>query len=98
MAAATAEEIGADPRDELALYVVHGLLHLCGYDDLTESGAAAMRCRERELLAACGRPNPFDLVTDPRSRRGKRDEAASEAPVPSPRSQSSEPPPWTRSA
>ncbi len=59
MAAVTAAEIGVDPRDELALYVVHGLLHLCGYDDLSEAGAAAMRRREDELLMACGRSNPF---------------------------------------
>ncbi len=62
MAAETAAEIGVDPRDELALYVVHGLLHLCGYDDLSEADAAEMRRREGELLAACGRPNPFALV------------------------------------
>ena len=31
-------EIGVDPWDELALYVVHGLLHLCGYDDLSDRG------------------------------------------------------------
>jgi probable rRNA maturation factor len=62
MAAETAAGIGIDPRDELALYVVHGLLHLCGYDDLTEADAAEMRRREGELLAACGRPNPFALV------------------------------------
>ena len=66
MAAATAAEIGVDPRDELALYVVHGLLHLCGYDDLSEAGAAAMRRREDELLKACGRSNPFDRA----GRRG----------------------------
>ncbi len=66
MAADTAAEIGVDPRDELALYVVHGLLHLCGYDDLSEHGAAAMRRREDELLKSCGRPNPFDRA----GRRG----------------------------
>jgi probable rRNA maturation factor len=60
-AAATAAEIGAEPRDELALYVVHGLLHLCGYDDTSEPEAAAMRRREDDLLKACGRPNPFHL-------------------------------------
>jgi probable rRNA maturation factor len=60
-ATATAAEIGAEPRDELALYVVHGLLHLCGYDDTSEPEAAAMRRREDELLKSCCRPNPFDL-------------------------------------
>jgi probable rRNA maturation factor len=66
MAALTAAELGVDPRDELALYIVHGLLHLCGYDDLSEAGAAAMRRREDELLMACGRSNPFH-------RAGRRD-------------------------
>lgn len=40
--------------DELSLYVVHGLLHLCGYDDLTEEELLIMRQREREVLAAHG--------------------------------------------
>lgn len=60
MAAATAGDLGVEPTDELALYVVHGLLHLCGYDDLTDLGAAAMRRREDELLRAVGRSSPFD--------------------------------------
>ncbi|HUQ72535.1 MAG TPA: rRNA maturation RNase YbeY [Planctomycetaceae bacterium] len=39
---------------ELLLYCVHGLLHLCGYDDLTDDERPLMRRRERELLAAFG--------------------------------------------
>lgn len=39
------------PQRELMLYVVHGLLHLAGYDDTTARGAAAMHAREDELLA-----------------------------------------------
>ncbi len=42
---------GWSPQDELLLYVVHGLLHLCGYDDLTDEARPAMRVREREVLA-----------------------------------------------
>lgn len=38
-------------NNELLLYVVHGLLHLCGYDDLTDEARPRMRRRERELLA-----------------------------------------------
>jgi probable rRNA maturation factor len=68
MAVATAAEIGAIPRDELALYVVHGLLHLCGYDDVSEAEATEMRRREDELLAACGRTNPFELIRNARGR------------------------------
>ncbi|WP_373652620.1 rRNA maturation RNase YbeY [Schlesneria sp. DSM 10557] len=36
---------------ELLLYVVHGLLHLCGYDDLTDESRPVMRAREREILS-----------------------------------------------
>lgn len=57
MAASVAAEMGNDPLDELALYVIHGLLHLCGHDDLTEAGAAAMRRRQDELLRAFVRPD-----------------------------------------
>ena len=38
-------------EDELLLYVVHGLLHLCGYDDLTDGARPVMRRRERQVLA-----------------------------------------------
>jgi probable rRNA maturation factor len=41
---------GGDPIEELALYLVHGLLHLLGYDDVTEPARTRMRSRERELL------------------------------------------------
>jgi probable rRNA maturation factor len=51
MACTSAREIGADPHNELALYVVHGLLHLCGFDDHEENDAQRMRQRESELLA-----------------------------------------------
>jgi len=36
--------------DEVALLVVHGVLHLLGYSDETEDGAAEMRNRERAAL------------------------------------------------
>ncbi|MBS0202534.1 MAG: rRNA maturation RNase YbeY [Planctomycetes bacterium] len=46
-----AESHGWTADDELLLYVVHGLLHLCGYDDLTDEARPAMRVRERQMLA-----------------------------------------------
>jgi probable rRNA maturation factor len=42
---------------ELALYVIHGLLHLCGYDDRATEGARAMRERERHYLGVLGLPD-----------------------------------------
>ena len=62
MAAATAREAGADPSAELALYVVHGLLHLCGLDDRTAEDAgrdAAARGRDPRRR---GLINTFPLV------------------------------------
>ncbi len=42
------------PEQELALYIVHGLLHLCGYDDLSDSERRHMRLRESEILSRWG--------------------------------------------
>lgn len=39
------------PQEECGLYVVHGLLHLCGYDDLTPREKRIMRQREQAVLA-----------------------------------------------
>ncbi|MHC5033504.1 MAG: rRNA maturation RNase YbeY [Planctomycetota bacterium] len=40
--------------DELLLYVVHGLLHLLGYDDGEAEDARRMSERERAILKASG--------------------------------------------
>jgi probable rRNA maturation factor len=57
VAAAQAAARGHDVQAELALYVIHGLLHLCGHDDHDEAGAAAMRARERHYLTQLGLPD-----------------------------------------
>lgn len=57
VAKAQAEERGHDVQAELALYVIHGLLHLCDYDDHSEKNAAEMRERERHYLQAAGWPD-----------------------------------------
>ncbi|MEP0847258.1 MAG: rRNA maturation RNase YbeY [Phycisphaerae bacterium] len=41
-------------RAELALYVVHGVLHLAGYDDHDPAGFRRMHAREDALLAELG--------------------------------------------
>jgi len=43
---------GTGPQRELMLYVVHGLLHLLGYDDARPPGARRMAERQEELLEA----------------------------------------------
>jgi probable rRNA maturation factor len=52
-----AENRGHDVGAELALYVIHGLLHLCGYDDHTEADAHRMRERERHYLVTLRLPD-----------------------------------------
>ena len=49
-----AAERGRAPLDELLLYVVHGALHLLGYDDHEPDDRAAMHAKEAAVLAACG--------------------------------------------
>ena len=47
---ARARRIG--PQRELMLYIVHGLLHVMGYDDTNPQAAEKMYARQEELLEA----------------------------------------------
>ena len=49
-----ASEHDTTPEDEMRLMVAHGLLHLLGYDHVTDAEAEQMEGRERELLAKIG--------------------------------------------
>ncbi len=49
-----AEETGHNPWTELLLYVVHGILHLLGYEDSTPELRQRMNERAVELLHARG--------------------------------------------
>lgn len=53
-AAASASEIGWSTENELTLYIVHGLLHICGYDDLSDDEKRIMRLREKDVLQGLG--------------------------------------------
>jgi probable rRNA maturation factor len=60
-----AQEVAAqrkvEPSAELALYLVHGVLHLCGFDDCDREHRRAMRAAEREALRNAGHiPPDFD--------------------------------------
>lgn len=47
----------SDPYRELTLYVVHGLLHLIGYDDMERETRVAMRAAERRHMQRLRRRN-----------------------------------------
>ena len=48
-----AREQGHSPERELALLIIHGILHLLGYDHEEPGEEAKMRSREKELLGKC---------------------------------------------
>lgn len=56
--------------------IVHGALHLLGYDHMTKTKARRMETCERRILAALGIPDPYgqEKVTAPthRNRRASR--------------------------
>jgi len=52
VAEAQAAEFGHTVEEELNLLLVHGVLHLLGYEHDTEAHAAVMEEREREILSA----------------------------------------------
>jgi len=49
-----AEEFGWTAEEEFLLYVVHGMLHLIGYEDTTSEQQAVMQEKERTYLATLG--------------------------------------------
>jgi probable rRNA maturation factor len=57
VALAEATRQGHDVQAELTLYVIHGLLHLCGYDDHSDRDAARIRERERHYLRLLAMPD-----------------------------------------
>jgi probable rRNA maturation factor len=56
-----ARRVGVSVALELDLLVVHGLLHLAGWDDHEPQEARLMHEREREILAEAGRRAPSRL-------------------------------------
>jgi probable rRNA maturation factor len=47
---------GVHPARELCLYVVHGALHLCGFDDRSAGARRRMRRAEARIMKALGFP------------------------------------------
>lgn len=48
---------GGDAYQEVTLYVVHGLLHLLGYDDIDPKERRAMRAAEKKYLCRVAEKN-----------------------------------------
>lgn len=57
VAAERAREFGHDTTTELALYAIHGLLHLSGHDDITPSKEKLMAAAQEKILAEVLRAN-----------------------------------------
>lgn len=53
-ASANAKTYGTGVSQELALYLVHGILHLLGYDDHRKKDIVRMRREEKKLMAFIG--------------------------------------------
>lgn len=45
------KEFGTTFEEEITLLMVHGLLHLCGYDHIEDDEAEVMEAREAQLIA-----------------------------------------------
>ena len=62
---AEAEAIGKPLRAHVTHLVVHGTLHLLGYDHVTEADAVLMERLETEVLGKLGLPDPYKEVWGP---------------------------------
>ncbi|PLS76161.1 MAG: rRNA maturation RNase YbeY [Actinobacteria bacterium] len=64
VAARNAPDHAGTYEDELALLVVHGILHLMGRDHVVAAEAEAMERREQELLGELHRKQPVGPASD----------------------------------
>jgi probable rRNA maturation factor len=60
-------------QSELVRYIIHGILHLCGYDDRIAARRRGMKSQENRLLALLAERFPFvDVAAKGRSPNPKR--------------------------
>ena len=69
-----AEETGL--KREVLLYALHGLLHLCGFDDRTRKGFAAMHRTEDAILTSLGIGPVFSATGEARAKANATTKAA----------------------
>lgn len=58
------EEHGGSFEEETILYMVHGILHLLGYDDIDEKDREEMRKQETLVLSHIAKSTPLKLSYD----------------------------------
>ena len=75
-AVAQAKRFRSTPSHELALYAIHGVLHLHGHDDLSPRPRARMRAAERRLLVRLEAEHPLHSLLS--ARRPSKSRQASE--------------------
>lgn len=59
-----ADEKDISPEAHLSHLILHGILHLLGYDHISDSDAAEMEDLERRLLARIGIADPYGSAAD----------------------------------
>ncbi|ARG97436.1 rRNA maturation RNase YbeY [Legionella micdadei] len=58
------QELGKPVNEHWAHIVIHGVLHLLGYDHIKDSDAEIMQALEIKLLAHLGFANPYQIEGD----------------------------------
>jgi probable rRNA maturation factor len=67
-----ATQLGKKLLPELCLYLLHGLLHLAGYDDTTDSGFREMQRLQRRLMREIGFDFPQKIAKADLNRSSRR--------------------------
>lgn len=57
-----AARFGLPGKSRWAHMVVHGVLHLCGFDHESGKDAAVMEAAEKQVLAGLGFPDPYECA------------------------------------